>query len=142
MNLNSDQGVRRLMAAAKVAVRLACRVTTTLQASAFSRIVKSDASPVTVADFAVQAIISIVLQHELALPSGTPFRMMGEEDEATFAGGGYHPQSSVPARCSQRPYQRRLERGTGRGSRMHWRLPRGACRIRQLVPTVLGPRPG
>jgi HAL2 family 3'(2'),5'-bisphosphate nucleotidase len=88
MNLNSDEDVGRLMAAAKVAVRLACRVTTTVQASAFSRIVKSDASPVTVADFAAQAIISIVLQHQLALPSGTPFRMMGEEDEATFRGAG------------------------------------------------------
>jgi HAL2 family 3'(2'),5'-bisphosphate nucleotidase len=97
MNLNSDEDVGRLMAAAKVAVRFACRVTTTVQASAFSRILKSDTSPVTVADFAAQAIISIVLQHELALPSDTPFRMMGEEDEATFRGAG----PEVMARVAQ-----------------------------------------
>ncbi len=85
----------RHLAAAKAAVRAACRVTATVQASTFSRISKPDESPVTVADFAAQAIVTIVLRHELLLSTDTPFLMMGEEDEATFRAAGPSTMSRV-----------------------------------------------
>ena len=88
MNPSGEEDMARLLAAAKAAVRAACRVTATVQCSSLSHISKSDSSPVTVADFAAQAIVTIVLRHQLALPLDLPFLMMGEEDEATFRGAG------------------------------------------------------
>jgi 3'-phosphoadenosine 5'-phosphosulfate (PAPS) 3'-phosphatase len=97
MNTSGEEDMLRLLAAAKAAVRAACRVTATVQSSSLSHIAKSDSSPVTVADFAAQAIVTIVLRHQLALPLDSPFLMMGEEDEATFRGAG----PEVMARVAQ-----------------------------------------
>jgi HAL2 family 3'(2'),5'-bisphosphate nucleotidase len=96
MDPNVEEDMARLLAAAKAAVRAACRVTATVQAGAFSHVSKLDSSPVTVADFAAQAIVTIVLQRELALPPGV-LLMMGEEDVATFRGAG----REVTARVAQ-----------------------------------------
>ena len=97
MNALGEPCMTRLLAAAKAAVRAACRVTAAVQASAFSHIAKPDESPVTVADFAAQAVVAIVLRHELQLPPGAAFYMMGEEDEATFRGAGPDTMSRAAA---------------------------------------------
>jgi HAL2 family 3'(2'),5'-bisphosphate nucleotidase len=95
MNSDDEASMMRLLAAAKAAVRAACRVTASVQQGAFSHISKPDASPVTVADFAAQAVVTIVLRHELLLSSGAPLYMMGEEDEATFRSAGADTMSRV-----------------------------------------------
>ena len=76
---------RDLVQCAVKAVRLACRVGRSLQpdivlhARSGAAIAKVDTSPVTVADFSVQTIVTLVLERELPRDS-PPFRLVAEED--------------------------------------------------------------
>jgi HAL2 family 3'(2'),5'-bisphosphate nucleotidase len=80
----------RVLAAMTLSVRRAARLTARLQGRALT-LAKSDASPVTVADFAAQALIGRTLCEELGLDaspaaasSPAAFRMVGEEDSSSF----------------------------------------------------------
>ncbi len=73
---------RELLQAAYRAVRLACRVGASLQPSiaahaASSAIAKVDASPVTVADWSVQVVVTLTLEASAVVPS--PLLLVGEE---------------------------------------------------------------
>jgi len=86
------------LVAAKEAVRRASRTAIAVQRSLTDQAVltKSDASPVTVADFACQAIVSSVLHAQLGL-----FALVGEEDSATLRSADPALQHAVMAACEQ-----------------------------------------
>ena len=79
----------QILSAMKLAVRRAVLITRKIQGQA-QTLFKSDASPVTVGDFASQAIITHTLCDELGLtlgkPQGAPdeFRLIAEEDATSF----------------------------------------------------------
>lgn len=79
----------RVLSAMKLAVRRAVLITTKIQGQA-QMLVKSDSSPVTVGDFASQAVITRTLCEELGLTLGQPqgaadeFRLVAEEDATSF----------------------------------------------------------
>ena len=84
------------MLAAKKSVRVAAFLACRVQAGV-ARVVKADLSPVTVADFAAQAAVALILVRELhgatavaklLRGGGAPsaFRLLGEEDVAALAG--------------------------------------------------------
>lgn len=76
-----------LLAAARVAVRHACRLSRGVQATLAKgdTLAKADASPVTTADFGVQAVVSLSLRAQLG---DAQFRLLAEEDAATLRGAG------------------------------------------------------
>ena len=71
-----------LLPIALEAVAAACGITRAAQQSreAFSSLTKDDRSPVTVADFASQAVVSLILQERL--PNPAHHALIGEEDAA------------------------------------------------------------
>ena len=75
------------LAAACAAVRAGARAAARVQQGALGTISKQDTSPVTVADFAVQAIVFFSLRANLPAAS-LPLRLMAEEDADTFKSGG------------------------------------------------------
>ena len=70
----------KLLPIALEAVATACGITRTAQQArdAFSSLTKDDRSPVTVADFAAQAVVSLILQERLPRPADHV--LVGEED--------------------------------------------------------------
>lgn len=74
-----------LLTAAKEAVRHAARLSVRVQRgmSDADKVVKSDASPVTVADYGCQAVVSYVLSSQIG-----SFRLMAEEDAETLVRAG------------------------------------------------------
>lgn len=81
----------RLRVAAQCAVRCAAALTRAVQHSFGSSdaLAKADTSPVTVGDLGVQAVIALSLRAQLHSAAGSPpFRLLAEEDAATFLSGG------------------------------------------------------
>jgi HAL2 family 3'(2'),5'-bisphosphate nucleotidase len=74
-----------ILKAMKLAVRKACFITQKVQGTVHVHL-KSDASPVTVGDFAAQSIITRTLCEELGLNSTCldEFRLIAEEDSTSF----------------------------------------------------------
>lgn len=86
-----------LVRAAKAAVARAVALSTAVQGRlvAGATLAKADAtaSPVTIADFGVQAVIALSLAE--LLPRGSPLRMVGEEDDTTLRAAGEGVVSEV-----------------------------------------------
>lgn len=84
-----------ILESALTAVRIAAKVAVRVQRGTVTNMSKSDSSPVTVADFAVQAIISTLLSDTVSRLPGPDakafrpvFRLIAEEDSTTLREGG------------------------------------------------------
>ncbi|XP_021861766.1 SAL1 phosphatase [Spinacia oleracea] len=84
---SSSMSYHKELAAAKKAASLAARLCQKVQKSLLQSDVQSklDKSPVTVADYGSQAVVSFVLEQEL---SGDPFSMVAEEDSGDLRNDG------------------------------------------------------
>ena len=82
-DMNEQTPQHRLIPAALEAVCSACSISRAVQQNLeqIKAVTKDDQSPVTIADYAVQAIVSMVL-HELL--SEDDCRIVGEEDAQAF----------------------------------------------------------
>ncbi|XP_074295571.1 3'(2'),5'-bisphosphate nucleotidase 1-like [Silene latifolia] len=87
VSASSTMSYHKELAAAKKAASLAARLCQALQKSLLQSDVQSklDKSPVTVADYGSQAIVSFVLEHEL---STDPFSLVAEEDSGDLRKDG------------------------------------------------------
>ncbi|XP_021730716.1 SAL1 phosphatase-like [Chenopodium quinoa] len=85
--LNSSMSYNKELAAAKKAASLAAKLCQKVQKSLLQSDVQSrlDKSPVTVADYGSQAVVSFVLEHEL---SDEPFSLVAEEDSGDLRKDG------------------------------------------------------
>jgi len=77
------------VSAVAAAARAAARVQRGMLVTGPGKLAKADSSPVTIADFAAQAIVTASLVRATAgIPGAPPFALIAEEDAATLREGG------------------------------------------------------